>query len=128
MLGHTGVMFTLDTERIAGMNEVTQADPDLAPAGYHLVMTHQPMITSNLKYEINLGLKDLNKIMNGRDYEILAIQSYSDDWPVNRISAGKDIGHKTPFHNLIVVGDGAKGDGIEVEGIAMGVERAMEEL
>lgn len=127
-VGHTGVMFTLDTERISGMNEVTQADENLAPGGYHLVMTHQPVITSNVRYEINLGLKDLKKLMGDREYEILAIQSYSGDWPVNRVSAGRDVGFRTPFENLVVVGDGAKEDGIEVEGIALGVERAMEEL
>jgi phytoene dehydrogenase-like protein len=128
VLGHTGVMFTLDTKRIAGVNEVTQADPELAPSGRHLVMTHQPLVTKNIKYEIRLGLKDLKKIIGHRNYEIIAIQSYRERWPVNRVMAGHDIGNNTPFENLYVVGDGAKGDGIEVEGIAMGVKKVIDEL
>ena len=122
-IGHSGVLFTLDTQRISGLNEVTNADPNLAPNGKHLLMAHQPMLTSNVKYEISLGLKDLREILNDYDYEILAIQSYTDGWPVNRVRAGMDIGIETPYNNLFVVGDGAKGDDIEVDGIALGIVR-----
>ncbi|RLI79212.1 NAD(P)/FAD-dependent oxidoreductase [Archaeoglobales archaeon] len=122
-IGHSGVLFTLDAQRIAGLNEVTNADPNLAPNGKHLLMAHQPMLTSNVKYEISLGLKDLKRILNGYNYEILVVQSYTDGWPVNRVKAGMDIGVETPYTNLFVVGDGAKGDDIEVDGIALGVLR-----
>jgi phytoene dehydrogenase-like protein len=127
-IGHTGVLLTLETERISGMNEVTNADPNLAPNGRHLLMAHQPIITPNLKYEIALGLKDLKGILKGYSYEILAVQSYSDGWPVNRIKAGMDIGSKTPYKNLYVVGDGAKGDCIEVDGIALEITNLMRDL
>ncbi|RLI70042.1 NAD(P)/FAD-dependent oxidoreductase [Archaeoglobales archaeon] len=122
-IGHSGILFTLDTQRISGLNEVTNVDPNLAPDGKHLLMAHQPMLTSNVKYEISLGLKDLKEILKGYEYEILAIQSYTDGWPVNRVKAGMDVGIETPYNNLFVVGDGAKGDDIEVDGIALGIIR-----
>lgn len=127
-LNHTGVLFTLNTSRISGMNEVTNADPNLAPNGRHLLMAHQPMLTTNVKYEIYLGLKDLKQILKGYDYEILAIQSYFDGWPVNRVKAGMDVGIETPYKNLFVVGDGAKGDDIEVDGIALNIFRLGDEV
>lgn len=127
-LNHTGVLFTLNTSRISGINEVTNADPNLAPNGRHLLMAHQPMLTTNVKYEIYLGLKDLKQILKGYDYEILAIQSYFDGWPVNRVKAGMDVGIETPYKNLFVVGDGAKGDDIEVDGIALNIFRLGDEV
>ncbi|AEA47376.1 NAD(P)-binding protein [Archaeoglobus veneficus] len=125
-IGHTGVLFTFNTRRISGMNEVTNADPNLGKG--HLLMAHQPVLTNNIRYEIAQGLKDLREILKGHEYEILAIQSYSDGWPVNRVKAGQDIGFETPYRNLYVVGDGAKGDDIEVEGIALGVERVIKRI
>ncbi|CAD7774289.1 hypothetical protein FHEFKHOI_01544 [Candidatus Methanoperedenaceae archaeon GB50] len=52
------------------------------------------------------------------------VQTYRDGWPVNRCAPGEDIGNRTPYDRLFVVGDGAKGrGGIEVDGIALGVEK-----
>jgi phytoene dehydrogenase-like protein len=115
-------------QRICGMNEVTNADPNLAPNGKHLLMTHQPVLTANLKYEINLGLNDLKLILKKYNYEVIAIQSYTNGWPVNRVKAGNDIGSKTPYKNLYIVGDGAKAECIEVDGIAMAVKNLMRDL
>ncbi len=123
---HTGVLFTLGTRRISGMNQVTNADPNLGKG--HFLMAHQPMLTTNVKFEISEGLKDIKELLKGYDYEILAIQSYSDGWPVNRAKAGSDESVRTPVRGVYVVGDGAKGQDIEVEGIALGVEKALKEL
>ena len=123
---HTGVLFTLNTRRISGMNQVTNADPNLGRK--HFLMAHQPMLTSNVKFEISEGLKDIRDLLRGYDYEILAIQSFSDGWPVNRAKAGSEESVKTPLRGLYVVGDGAKGQDIEVEGIALGVEKALHEV
>jgi len=125
-IDHTGVLFTLNTRRISGMNQVTNADPNLGKR--HFLMAHQPMLTSNVKFEISEGLKDLKELLKGYDYEILAVQSFSDGWPVNRALAGSDVGCKTPVNGLYVVGDGAKGHDIEVDGIALGVEEVVEEI
>ncbi|MFZ3058960.1 MAG: NAD(P)/FAD-dependent oxidoreductase [Candidatus Methanoperedens sp.] len=129
LIGHSGVFFTPYAERINGINEVTNADPNLAPPGKHLVMSHQTVISDDLNQEINLGLLDLKKLFPNKKYEVLLIQSYSDGWPVNRASSGSDIGSRTPVQNLYVVGDGAKGKGgIEVEGVALGVMNVMKEI
>ena len=42
------------------------------------------------------------------------------------MQSGLDVGYRTPHPNLFVVGDGAKGDDIEVDGIAMGVAGMLE--
>ncbi len=129
LIGHSGVYFTPYAERINGINEVTQADPSLAPQGKHLVMSHQAVLSDNLEKEIKLGLSDLKSLFPDKNYEVLMIQSYSGRWPVNRASSGSDTGNSTPVCGLYIVGDGAKGKGgIEVEGVALGVRNVMREL
>ncbi len=129
LIGHSGVFFTPFAERINGINEVTNADPSLAPAGKHLTMSHQAVVSDDIKNEITLGLLDLKHLFPDRKYEVLLIQSYSNGWPVNRFSSGCDIGNRTPVCNLYVVGDGAKGKGgIEVEGVALGVGNVMKDI
>ncbi len=132
LVGHSGVLLTPYTRRINGINEVTQADPKLAPPGKHLTMCHQyvaPENVKNLEAEIRMGLDDLKGIFPGKKYEVLLIQSYHDGWPVNRAASGTDPGNETPFTGLYVVGDGAKGKGgIEVEGVALGVSSAMKKI
>lgn len=129
LVGHTGVLLTPYTRRINGINEVTQADPKLAPPGKHLTMCHQyvaPENIKNIESEIEMGLADVKEIFPDKRYEVLLIQSYHDGWPVNRAASGTDPGNETPFSGLYVVGDGAKGKGgIEVEGVALGVASVM---
>jgi phytoene dehydrogenase-like protein len=129
LIGHSGVYFTPFAKRINGINEVTNIDPYLAPPGKHLVMSHQSVLSDDLRQEIDIGLADLKGLFPGKKYEVLLIQSYSNGWPVNRASSGSDSGNRTPIRNLFVVGDGAKGKGgIEVEGVALGVRNVMREM
>jgi len=123
-IGHGGVLFTLGME-IAGMNEVTNVDENLGKK--HMIQAHQPL-RSGTREEIIAGLKSIKEFLKGYKFEIIAVQSYKDDWPVNRVMAGFDEANTTPYKNLYVVGDGAKGDDIEVEGIALGVEKVLEDL
>jgi len=132
LIGHAGVLLTPYARRVNGINEVTNIDPSLAPPGKHLTMAHQCVEwekLDSLEEEIDLGLSDLSDIFAGRDYEVLLIQSYSGEWPVNRSSSGTDLTNRTPIEGLYVVGDGAKGKGgIEVDGIALGVRNAMKDI
>ncbi len=129
LIGNSGVFFTPYAERINGINEVTNTDPGLAPPGKHLVMSHQTMLSDDIKDEISIGLADLKRLFPDKKYELLLIQSYSNGWPVNRAASGNDTGNKTPISNLYIVGDGAKGKGgIEVEGVALGVRNVMKEI
>jgi len=124
LIGHTGILLTPFMRRVKGLNEVTNADPNLAPPGKNLVMSHQPLQSTNLNEEIRLGLKDLKDLF-GNKFEVLLIQSYYNGWPVNRMASGFDAPNRTQYKNLYLVGDGAKKGGIEVEGVAMGVERVV---
>lgn len=132
LIGHPGVLLTPYARRVNGINEVTNVDPTLAPPGKHLTMAHQCVQCKKhdcLGEEIDLGLRDLSEIFAGKEYEVLLIQSYSGEWPVNRSSSGTDLTNRTPIKGLYVVGDGAKGKGgIEVDGIALGVRNAMNDI
>jgi phytoene dehydrogenase-like protein len=129
LVGHPGVLFTPYTQRVNGVNEVTHIDPSLAPDGMHLTMTHQAMRSGDVQNEIKLGLQDIKRMFPDKKYSVLLVQCYRDDWPVNRIASGFDLGNLTPVKGLYVVGDGAKGKGyIEVEGVAAGVVDLLETL
>lgn len=132
MLGHTGVLFTPQAERIDGLNEVTNADPSLAPDGMHLLMSHQTLPPGrDMKEEIRLGLEDLRRLFSGfeKDCEVLAVQCYRGEWPVNRAVSGMVLGPETPLKGLYLVGDGIKPQGwMETDGVAAGVEVALEKI
>ena len=132
LIGHTGVLLTPYAKRVNGINEVSEVDPELAPQGKQLTMSHQHVAPENLndlETEIKLGLQDLKDIFPGKKYEVLLVQSYHDEWPVNRTGSGADPGNETPVKGLYVVGDGAKGKGgIEVEGVTLGVTAVMKKL
>lgn len=132
LVGHSGVLLTPYAKRINGLDEVSHVDPTLAPAGKHLTMSHQHVSPERIKFlreEIELGLQDLKEIFPDKTYEVLFIQSYHADWPVNRAASGTDIGNETPISGLYVVGDGAKGrGGIEVEGVALGVAQTLQKI
>ena len=130
LIGHNGILLTPYCRRVNGINEVTNTDPNLAPAGKHLVMAHQSVQQEKidkLEEEIEIGLQDLKEVFPNKKYEVILTQSYYDGWPVNRASSGSDIGNTTPINSLYVVGDGAKGKGgIEVEGVALGVMNTLD--
>lgn len=130
LIGHGGVVLTPFARRIDGINEVTNVDPELAPEGKHLVMTHQCLHwnrISDIEKEIELGIQDIRDIFPDKKFEVLMVQSYHDGWPVNRSASSQDIPNKTPISGLYIVGDSAKGEGgIEVEGIALGVSNTMD--
>lgn len=124
LLWHNGPMFTPGLQYIGGVNQVTNTDPSLAPKGYHLVMAHQKITSSDFKKEKEKGLKELEVLFKGKHYEVLAAQIYRRGNPVNHAASGQDVDQKTPVEGLYLVGDSAKGEGgMEVEGIALGVER-----
>jgi phytoene dehydrogenase-like protein len=126
LIGHSGVLFTPYAQRVNGINEVTNIDPSLAPRGKHLIMSHQALQSDDIQSEIELGLKDLADIFKGQEYEVLMVQTYRDGWPVNRAESGSCTSNTTPIKGLYIVGDGAKGKGgIEVEGVALGVENTL---
>jgi phytoene dehydrogenase-like protein len=132
LIGHCGVMFTPECERIGGVVEVSAGDASLAPSGKHLFMSHQSVEGEGLgqariKREIEAGICELESVFPdfSRD-DILMVQTYLSE-PVNRALQGYDVGVATPVGGLYLVGDGVK-DGVEVEGIARSVDSLLNML
>lgn len=132
MLEHPGVLFTPQAQRIDGINEVTNADPSLAPEGMHLMMTHQRLDPSkDVVSETELGIKDLHTIFPDFDKycKILLVQTFKNQWPVNRSMSGYEISSDSPIDGLYYVGDAIKPTGwMETEGVAAGVETVVKEI
>ncbi|MBU2559628.1 NAD(P)/FAD-dependent oxidoreductase [archaeon] len=132
MLGHPGILFTPQAKRIDGINEVTNADPFLAPEGMHLMMTHQRLnMGMGAKEEIELGLTDLRELFPDFDEhcEVLLVQTFKKGWPVNRSRSGESVSHQSGVDGLYFVGDGVKPSGwIETEGVAAGVKLVIDEI
>jgi len=129
MLEFSGVLFTPEAKKIHGLNEVTQASPELAPRGRHLLMSHQRLKEGrSVEEEAKEGIGDLKSLLPGfkENCSILAVQSYKNHWPVNRAPSGIAISPLTPVENLFNVGDAIKPLGfMETEGVAAGVEEAL---
>ncbi len=132
LIPHKGIMYCLDTQRIAGMVQPTNSDPRLAPEGKHLLISHQVIQSANIEEEKALALADLRTLF-GKDFEqhchILTMSAYRGEWPVNRLAQGSDIEATTALQGLYQVGDAAKPAGyLMVEGVAQGVNQFLDLL
>src|SRR5205823_11603892 len=101
LIPHKGIMYCLDTQRIAGMVQPTNCDPRLAPAGKHLLISHQvipPGQSDHIEQEKQLALADLHKLF-GETFEkhcrVLTMSTYRGEWPVNRSVQGADVAVET---------------------------------
>src|SRR5581483_3497446 len=61
-IDHKGIMYCLDTERIAGMVQPSNADRRLAPPGKHLLITHQLMRSDDVNVEREAARADLRRL------------------------------------------------------------------
>ena len=132
LIPHKGIMYCLDTQRIAGIVQPTNFDPSLAPAGKHLLISHQVIQSENIEEEKRLALADL-RMMFGETFEkhcrILTMSAYRGEWPVNRIAQGADVTSHTPVQGLYLVGDAVKPSGyLMVEGVAQSVNHFLDLL
>jgi phytoene dehydrogenase-like protein len=132
LIPHKGIMYCLDTERIAGMVQPTNCDPSLAPAGKHLLISHQVIQSEDIEEEKRLAFADL-RMMFGETFEqhcrILTMSTYRGEWPVNRIAQGMDVPSNTPVQGLYLVGDAVKPSGyLMVEGVAQSVNHFLDLL
>ncbi len=133
LIPHKGIMYCLDTERIAGMVQPSNSDARLAPPGKHLLITHQVMRSDDVEQERALALKDLRHLFGpGFDEQcrVLTISQYRGEWPVNRAQQGADF---TPeldgVRGLYLVGDAIKPSGyLMVEGVAQSVNQMLDLL
>ena len=132
LIPHKGIMYCLDTKRIAGIVQPTNSDPDLAPPGKHLLISHQVLQSNNIEEERELALADL-RLLFGEAFEahcrVLTMGTYRGEWPVNRIAQGKDVLPQLFLQGLYLVGDAVKPSGyLMVEGVAQSVNRFIDLL
>ena len=132
LIPHKGIMYCLDTQRIAGMVQPTNCDPRLAPAGKHLLISHQVIQSNDIEDEKRLALADL-RMMFGDIFDkhchILTMSAYRGEWPVNRFAQGADITSDTVVNGLYLVGDAVKPSGyLMVEGVAQSVNHFLDLL
>lgn len=132
LIPHKGIMYCLDTRRIAGIVQPTNSDPCLAPAGKHLLISHQVIQSANLAQEKALALEDLRTLFGEtftRHCRVLTMSAYRGEWPVNRLVQGSDVATMTSVQGLYLVGDAVKPAGyLMVEGVAQGVNQLLDRL
>jgi hypothetical protein len=132
LIAHKGIMYCLDTKRIAGMVQPTNSDASLAPDGKHLLISHQVIQSNNIEEERALALADL-RMLFGETFDthcrILTMGTYRGEWPVNRLAQGTDTSTQTSVDGLFLVGDAVKPSGyLMVEGVAQSVNCFLDKL
>lgn len=132
LIPHKGIMYCLDTQRIAGMVQPTNSEPGLAPPGKHLLISHQVIQSNDVAGERALALADLHMLFGetfDKHCHILTMGTYRGEWPVNRIAQGEDTQSQTTLKGLYLVGDAVKPAGyLMVEGVAQSVNTFLDLL
>lgn len=132
IIDHQGIMYCLDTERIAGVVQPSNSDRRLAPPGEHLLITHQLWRTERetIAQARAHALADLTRLLGPQDlgtWRVLTMSQYHDAWPVNRAAQGTDAIPQTDVHGLYLVGDAVKPSGyLMVEGVAQSVNALLD--
>ncbi|MEO8972512.1 MAG: FAD-dependent oxidoreductase, partial [Ktedonobacteraceae bacterium] len=130
LIPHRGIMYCLDTQRIAGMVQPTNCDPCLAPPGKHLLISHQVIQSNNIEEEKAFALADLRMLFGetfDRHCRVLTMSVYRGEWPVNRVAQGEDVVTETDVQGVYLVGDAVKPSGyLMVEGVAQSVNQFLD--
>lgn len=130
IIPHKGIMYCLDTERIAGIVQPSNSDRRLAPPGKHLLITHQILRGEDINTERAAARADLQRLFGddfGTRVTILTMSQYRGEWPVNRVVQGEDVLPTTRVPGLYLVGDAVKPSGyLMVEGVAQSVNALMD--
>jgi phytoene dehydrogenase-like protein len=132
VIPHKGIMYCLDTQRIAGIVQPSNSDRRLAPPGTHLLITHQILRSDDVNAEREAARADL-RLLFGEDFgtkvRILTMSQYRGEWPVNRVAQGEDLTPETRLTGLFQVGDAVKPSGyLMVEGVAQSVNALLDSL
>ncbi|HCI81172.1 MAG TPA: hypothetical protein DHW02_15955 [Ktedonobacter sp.] len=130
LIPHKGILYCLDTKRIAGIVQPTNHDPSLAPPGKHLLISHQVIQSNDVEEERKLALEDLRMLFGevfDKHCRVLTMGTYRGEWPVNRIAQGEDAEVAMEVQGLYLVGDAVKPSGyLMVEGVAQSVNYALD--
>jgi phytoene dehydrogenase-like protein len=132
IIPHRGILYCLDTARIAGIVQPSNSDRRLAPPGKHLLITHQLLRSEDMNAEREAARADLRRLFGerfGTTIRILTMSQYRGEWPVNRAVQGEDAAPETPLAGLYLVGDAVKPSGyLMVEGVAQSVNALLDAL
>ncbi len=132
VIPHRGIMYCLDTQRIAGIVQPSNSDARLAPPGKHLLITHQLLRSNDMNVEREAARADLRYLFGddlGRGVSILTMSQYRGEWPVNRSAQGADVRPDTGVLGLYLVGDAVKPSGyLMVEGVAQSVNSLLDQV
>lgn len=130
IIPHRGIMYCLDTERIAGVVQPSNSDRRLAPPGKHLLITHQILRSDDVNAEREAARADLRRLFGddfGTRVQILTMSQYRGEWPVNRVVQGEDLAPAMELAGLYQVGDAVKPSGyLMVEGVAQSVNALLD--
>lgn len=132
LVPHGGILYCLDTQRIAGIVEPSNSDSRLAPPGEHLLISHQLWRPDreDIAAARALALADWEELLGPRSagqWRVLTMSQYHGEWPVNRAVQGRDTIPTTEVHGLYLVGDAVKPSGyLMVEGVAQSVHAMMD--
>jgi phytoene dehydrogenase-like protein len=133
LIDHDSIMFCLDTQRVAGVLQATNADPALAPPGKHLLISHQVIPPgADWQAERALAIEDWQMIF-GEAFtycEVIGASQFPANYPVNWAVQGADI-RSQPFsgYGLWLAGDAVKPEGLMmVEGVAASAEQVVSEI
>jgi phytoene dehydrogenase-like protein len=132
LIEHRGIMFCLDTQRISGIVQVSNAVPSVVPAGMHMLDTFQIMMSEDFALERRLAIEDLRQVFGPafeRHWRVVRTSAFRAAWPVNRAVQGQDSRNQEPIPGLLMVGDAYKQRGyMMVEGVASSVRAIGERL
>lgn len=133
LIDHDAIMFCLDTQRVAGILQASNLDPDLAPPGKHLLISHQTIPPgADWRQERQSALEDWRYLF-GRDFEgckVLGSSHFPARFPVNWASQGFDLREQVyAERGLWMVGDGMKPAGLMMaEGVAAQAESVVRRI
>jgi phytoene dehydrogenase-like protein len=133
LIDHDSIMFCLQTRRVAGILQATNSDPNLAPRGKHLLISHQMIAPgSNWQEEKKLALQDWQDLFGEAFLRctVIGVSIFPERFPVNWAAQGCDL-RSQPFgrHGIWLSGDGMKPLGfIMVEGVAASAEAVSETI
>jgi phytoene dehydrogenase-like protein len=133
LIEHDSIMFCLDTQRIAGVLQASNVDPNLAPPGKHLLISHQATHQGDdWLEERQLAMEDWHYLF-GNDFdncEVLGSSHFPALFPVNWASQGYDLREQVfTEQGLWMVGDGLKPEGLMmVEGVAANAESVVRQI
>jgi phytoene dehydrogenase-like protein len=133
LVDHDSIMFCLDTQRVAGILQASNVDPNLAPPGKHLLISHQAIHQgADWLEERQLAMEDWRYLF-GRDFDncdVLGSSHFPAQFPVNWASQGYDLREQVfAEQGLLMVGDGMKPEGLMmIEGVGASAESVVRQI